>query len=175
MISPIERNKIIETIIAGSQKLDAIEKNMLRLINEFEEIKTFLAQNFEKIGADIPKTAKIHVVKSDMYKFKKLIALLKGTEQKTAVVIRNTKDMINCNELLDDDLKKKCVLSPKMPEEATPNLILFDVSLEQFREHFKDYKGFLHIILSKLEYENKPELQAELEKYQFLIEVSKDI
>lgn len=83
--------------------------------------------------------------------------------------------MINCREMLDDNLKKNIVLSPGMPEEATPQLVLFDINLDQFQGHFKDYKGFLHIILSKLEYENKPELQAELEKYQFLIEVSKEI
>ena len=175
MISPAERAKTIETIIAGAQKLDNIEKAILKLINDFEEVKTFLAQNFEKLTQDIPKTAKIYVVKNDMLKFKKLIAILKDAEQKVAVVIRNTKDNINCNELLDDGLKKKCILSQSIPEEATPHLVLFDINTEQFRKHYKDYRGFLHVILSKLEYENKPELQAELEKYQFLIEVNKEI
>lgn len=175
MITPTERAKTIETIISASVMLDNLEKKLLEIINRFEDVKLLLTNAFEKIGADIPKTAKIHIVKNDMYKFKKLIAILKGTEQKTAVVIRNTKDGVNCHEMLDDNLKKKCVLSQSMPEEATPNLILFDISLEQFRDHFKDYKGFMHIILSNLEYENKPELQAELEKYQFLIEISKEI
>lgn len=174
-ITPEERAKAIQTIITGSQKLDNIEKAILKLINDFEEVKLLMAQSFEKIGGDIPKTAKIHVVKNDMLKFKKLIAILKGAEEKVAVVIRNTKDFINCKEILDDDLKNKCVLSQSMPEVATPHLVLFDISLEQFMGHFKEYKGFLHIILSKLEYENKPELQAELEKYQFLIEMSKEI
>ena len=175
MISPIERNKIIETIIAGSQKLDTIEKAILKLINDFEDVKIFMAQNFEKISADIPKTAKIYVVKNDTAKFKKLIAILKGAKEKVAIVIRNTKDTVNCNDILDDELKKKCIVSSEMPKEATPHLILFDIFLPQFQDHFKNYKGIMHIILSKLEYENKPELQAELEKYQFLIEVSKDI
>ena len=175
MITPEERAKTIETIISASVILDNLEKELLEIINKFEDVKLLLAQAFEKIGTDIPKTAKIQIVKNDMSKFKKLIAILKGAKEKVAVVIRNTKDGINCREMLDDNLKKKCVLSQSMPEEATPNLILFDINLEQFRDHFKDYKGVMHIILSKLEYENKPELQAELEKYQFLIEVNKEI
>lgn len=175
MITPEERAKTIETIITGSQKLDSIEKTILSAINAFEEIKLLMAKSFEKIGTDIPKTAKIYVVKNDMCKFKKLITLLKNIKQKTAVVIRNSKDMINCREMLDDNLKKNLILSPTMPEEATPHLVLFDINIEQFRDHFTGYKGFMYIILSKLEYENKPELQVELEKYQFLIEINKEI
>ena len=175
MITPTERAKTIETIIAGAQKLDEIEKTILQAINVFEEVKLLLAKAFEKIGKDIPKTAKVYVVKNDMLKFKKLLAILKGIDQKTAVIIRNSKDMANFNDMLDDNLKKNIVLSSKMPEEATPHLILFDVGLSHFDEHFKEYKGFLNVILSKLEHENKPELQEELEKNQFLIEVSKEI
>lgn len=91
MITPAERTKTIETIISASQKLDGLEKKLLEVINQFEDVKLLLAQAFEKIGADIPKTAKIYVVKNDMFKFKKLISILKGTNQKTAVVIRNSK------------------------------------------------------------------------------------
>ena len=174
-ITPEERAKTIQTIIAGSQKLDNIEKAILSLINIFEDVKLSMAQAFEKIGTDIPKIAKIYIVRNDMGKFKKLIALLKGAKEKVAIVIRNTKDLVNCQDMLDDNLKEKCILSSEMPKEATPHLILFDIFLPQFQAHFKDYKGFMHIILSKLEYENKPELQAELEKYQFLIEISKEI
>jgi len=175
MITPTERAKTIETIIAGAQKLDEIEKTILQAINVFEEVKLLLAKAFEKIGKDIPKTAKVYVVKNDMLKFKKLLAILKGIDQKTAVIIRNSKDMANFNDMLDDNLKKNIVLSSKMPEEATPHLILFDLSLSHFHEHFKEYKGFMHIILSKMQYENVPELREELEKHQFLIEVSKEI
>ena len=62
MITPEERAKTIETIIAGSQKLDSLEKSILDLINKFEDIKILLAQSFEKIGSDIPKSVKIYVV-----------------------------------------------------------------------------------------------------------------
>ena len=106
MISSEERAKTIETIISASQRLDSLEKKLLEIINKFEDVKELLAKSFEKIGTDIPKTAKIYVVKNDMFKFKKLIAILKEAKQKVAVVIRNSKDHINCNEMLDDDLKK---------------------------------------------------------------------